>query len=81
MAELLKAMQQGVNNRVSDPHSSSTKVLQREVKVCNNICQKNKIFKFYVSSVTHQLITQARLVKNESLACKAKLPSRSPLKK
>lgn len=53
MAELLKAMQQGVNNRVSDPHSSSTEVLQREIKVCGNICQKHQIFKVYVSSVTN----------------------------
>lgn len=52
MVELLKAMQQGVNDGVSDPHSSCTKVLQREIKVGSNIWQKNNIFKFYVSSVT-----------------------------
>lgn len=52
MVELLKAMQQGVNDGVSDPHSSYTKVLQREIKVGSNIWQKNNIFKFYVSSVT-----------------------------
>lgn len=42
MAELLKVVQQGVNNRVSDSHSSSTEVLQREIKICSNICQKKQ---------------------------------------
>lgn len=42
MAELLKVVQQGVNNRVSDSHSSSIEVLQREIKICSNICQKKQ---------------------------------------